>query len=54
MLGFSGKAMNQSSMNYYYYYYYYYYYCIIIDNIRNFMALNKLLQKLDLGQMILA
>lgn len=48
MLGFSGKAMNQSSMNYYYYY------CIIIDNIRNFMALNKLLQKLDLGQMILA
>ena len=51
MLGFSGKAMNQSSMNYYYYYYYY---CIIIDNIRNFMALNKLLQKLDLGQMILA
>ena len=52
MLGFSGKAMNQSSMNYYYYYYYYY--CIIIDNIRNFMELNKLLQKLDLGQMILA
>ena len=51
MLGFSGKAMNQSSMNYYYYYYYY---CIIIDNIRNFMELNKLLQKLDLGQMILA
>ena len=50
MLGFSGKAMNQSSMNYYYYYYY----CIIIDNIRNFMELNKLLQKLDLGQMILA
>ena len=49
MLGFSGKAMNQSSMNYYYYYY-----CIIIDNIRNFMELNKLLQKLDLGQMILA